>query len=247
MRIVVYDVDGNQIDTQTIASLAGTSEYSALGEIDYIPPAGARIARFGLYVLSANASFIGFNSASCIRKAAGSTLLLPGSVTSDLVTASTVRALLGQFASLEAANLRVGHAEIDTLQLRGNAVTIPVSADGNSTIRLSASSGERNLMSVSLNRQGAPTFILVTVQIAGYVDQAIASFRLYRNGNRLTAWPGVSGIDGVQSSVSFAYLDETLGTGSTTYQLRAERAVEGPYDGDPQITQRAMLALHTMR
>ncbi|MFV0382621.1 hypothetical protein, partial [Paracoccus sp. (in: a-proteobacteria)] len=181
------------------------------------------------------------------RQKSASTLLLPGSVTSDLITASTVRALLGQFESLGAANLKVGNAEINTLHLAGQAVTLPVAGEASNEIRLTSTNGQKNLVSCSLSRIGAPTLVIMTCQIAGYVSEAIASFKLLRNGNQIGEWPSASATNGTQTSAAFLTIDMNTGQGNTTYTLTGERFTTGTYTGDPSIGPRAIAALHIKR
>jgi hypothetical protein len=183
---------------------------------------------------------------SVVRKMTGATLITPDGITAELISAATMRALNGQFSSLEAANVRLGTAEIDTLNVAGNAITVPSVGSAGAEVRLTGTS-ESGLVSTSLNRQGAPTLIQITCQIAGYIDQAIASFRLFRNGVQIANWPGTSAIDGTQTSVAFSHFDENLGTGATTYQLRAARFTSGIYTGEPAIGERTISALHVKR
>ncbi|MDB6177943.1 phage tail protein [Paracoccus sp. Z330] len=117
------DNQENMLSQDTVVGL-GDNGFNE-GERSLTAPEDARRARIRLLVYSNNSATVGFSSVSCIRKRSGATLITPGGVTSDLITGNTMRALLGQFVSLEAANLTVGTGEIDTLNIKGDAIYAP--------------------------------------------------------------------------------------------------------------------------
>lgn len=141
----------------------------------------------------------------------------------------------------------IGEADIDTLKIAGNAITVPVSASASNELRINDAAGEVTIASVTLNRAGAPTLIWASCQIGGYVTQALGNFRLYRGSTLLETFPSVSGNRGTQTSAAFSWRDNDLGTGNTTYSLRVVRMASGDYSGDPQIVNRTLTALHVKR
>lgn len=88
-----------------------------------------------------------------IVKDAGTTLIDPGGVTSDLITAETMRALNGQFASLAAANVSVGNGEIDNAKI-GSVIQSNnfVTGDGGVGWRI-LKSGAAEFNTVTIRRQ----------------------------------------------------------------------------------------------
>ena len=114
----------------------------------------------------------------------GSVLIEDGAVIARHVTADTVRALNGRFSSLQAANVRIGEAEIDTLQLAGNSVIVPISAVG-STVS-GGSSGLVQILSLTVNLPAnTPAVILWSIEhnYVGAGGERGWDFSLRRNGS----------------------------------------------------------------
>ncbi|SNT76706.1 phage tail protein [Paracoccus seriniphilus] len=118
------DNSESQLSVGLVARLTDSSG-STHDNTSLVAPNDARFARIRLSVYSGNIGTVGFSGVSCLRKRSGSTLITPGGVTAELITANTMRALNGQFADLAAANIRVGNAEIGTLQIDNNAIYAP--------------------------------------------------------------------------------------------------------------------------
>lgn len=146
----------------------------------------------------------------------------------------------------KAGTMNMPNAVVGTLELAGNAVSVPASASATTEIVLNDAT-EKTLLSVTINRKGAPTLVWASVQMGAYGSQAIASFKLYRGSTLLETFPAVSGWNGVQTALAFSWRDTNTGTGSTTYYLKAVRAEESPYAGNPQIKNRTLMVLHVMR
>lgn len=161
IRIEWLDVAGASLGASVIVSLStdtGSSPNYAEAEVAHTAPSGARRARIRCEVLAPNEVWVGFNSVTCIRKRTGATLLTPGGVTADLITGETMRALNGEFVSLEAANITVGNAEIDTLQLAGDSVTVPAAQTLTGLIAGSGSTNwatSVNVVSLDLPQSGS--------------------------------------------------------------------------------------------
>lgn len=142
-------------------------------------------------------------------------LIVSGGVVADMITADTMRALNGRFSSLAAANVAIGNAEIDTLQLAGNAVTVPVAAVG---ATFNGLGGLRQVLSLTLNLPaGTPAIILWAFeQEFGNSTDSAWDFSLRRGSTVLnersnmrarTDWP--SGI----------YFDNFVAGGVRTYSM----------------------------
>ncbi|WP_411838566.1 hypothetical protein [Paracoccus sp. ME4] len=60
-----------------------------------------------------------------LRNMDAANLIVSGGIVADMVTTDTVRAINGRFSSLTAANVRIGTAEIDTINIKGDALYVP--------------------------------------------------------------------------------------------------------------------------
>ena len=120
----------------------------------------------------------------------------------------------------------IGNAEISTLKLAGQAVTIP-SSDGTSSAQTFTTT-ETELASVTFTSSGNPVFINASAYFKNYVSDEGASyyFRLYRNTTKVVEHNlqigavDISTGSGTNGSISFK---ETPSSGSVTYKIKAVR------------------------
>lgn len=156
------------------------------------------------------------------------------SITSGLIATGAISGTLGHIASLS----------VDTLQIRGNAITVPASAQRTSIVALSTSFSE--VLSVTFTREGARTAIYVTVQIDGF-GSSLIEFRIKRNATVLENYFGVTGQDGVQTTVAFTYIDSNTGPGSTEYSVDARWNSSGGYTNQGRVLIRTIICEHIMK
>ena len=135
---------------------------------------------------------------------------------------------------------------IGTAKIGDNAITVPAAASATSTIDLSQHTNDVTLLSVWMNRLGGRTEIQFTAQIDGF-DMSNIEFDLLRNGSQLTTFFGITGSRGTQNTITFVYIDNNLGTGATTYAIRAKSAVRGDYTGRGRVLYRSLTASHVMK
>ena len=124
------------------------------------------------------------------------------------------------------ASTYIRNAAVDTLQLAGQAVTIPTS-DGTSGAQTFTTT-ETELASATYTSTGNPVLITGTAYFKNYVSDEGASyyFRLYRGTTKIVEHNlqigavDISTGSGTNGSISFK---ETPSAGSVTYKLKALR------------------------
>lgn len=134
----------------------------------------------------------------------------------------------------------IRHADIGTLHLAGNAVTIPASAAAANIVELTSPTTEQSLLTVPIMREGYATRIMIAAQIDGYGDAAVV-FRVYRGATLIKQFPTVTGRNGGQNSAGFIFEDGNTGTGLTQYHLRAVRADASPYNNTARVLDRGLI------
>lgn len=170
-----------------------------------------------------------------------------GAVTTKHVTADTMRALNGRFASLAAANVTLGNAEVDTLHVRGQAIRASVSGTASTAVSLAAGN-DSTVLSVALGREGYKTFITATAQIDGASGGAAAVlFSLWRGTVKLVEWWALTGLNGSQDTSAFRFEDADLGSGAIQYHLRARSPVIQNYGGVGRVLLRSLELEHSKR
>lgn len=159
-------------------------------------------------------------------------LIVAGGAVADWFSANEVRAMLGQFSSLAAANIRVGageiksanigEAEVDTLNIKGDAVIVPPQQSLSTT--LTGTGGWRNgvnSLNLTLNQSGR-VFIMWFGALTYFQRQSQAlGLRLAINGtvvwSRLTGDPpGDRGIETDWISMGWG---RSLSAGSHTVRI----------------------------
>lgn len=151
ITVVWLDNNGDLVDPPGQQGIATLSDNTFVeNNQDWVAPVGARKAVIRLRVFAGNQATVGFSSISCIRKRSGNTLITPGGVTADLVTAETMRALNGEFLNLAAANIRVGSGEIDSIHIKHLAVDNIHLTDGSVSRQWSKSSNWGRDLNISV-------------------------------------------------------------------------------------------------
>ncbi|WP_136685709.1 phage tail protein [Falsirhodobacter xinxiangensis] len=132
--------------------------------------------------------------------------------------------------SITAANGAIADLSVDTLQIRGNAVT--VSAYGEIPDRVTFSSGSGRLFGVSatINRSvGHSSQILISAFTTAAPNATMIMY-LYRNSTLIKQW-GSGGGHAVRIAV-----DDDAGSGLTNYQIQFQAFYSGGGGGTPEFS-----------
>ncbi|SDW34468.1 phage tail protein [Paracoccus sanguinis] len=149
-------------------------------------------------------------------------------------------------ALLVTGKAQMGTAVVDTLQIAGNAVTVPLVASSAAITVLTTS--WTDLATIGMPRQGAPTLLMATFQVDATGTAGLANLRVTRDGVDISGpYPTVTGASGTQTSGGLSILDNDLGSGPTTYKLQGQLLSSGAYTGTPRIVRRTMVATHVKR
>ncbi|EAU45064.1 host specificity factor TipJ family phage tail protein [Salipiger bermudensis] len=179
----------------------------------------------------------------------GATFIDGGQLISDTVDTRHMRAgsitaasgILGE-AAVQKAN--IGDAQVDTLQIAGNAVVVPVHAQFGSVTQISSfSTWVSGVAYVNIERvAGLPTQVSFGGQLAGippfvrFGDGAVAGFRVIRNGVVIAQnLAHCSGFKGSRSTFSFTVQDNDRSGGVVRYAIQAIRISSTRNDKTPQI------------
>jgi hypothetical protein len=138
-------------------------------------------------------------------------------------------------------NARIQNAAIDTLKIKGNAVTIPVYAEFPGEIRPPTGAGIQAAQA-AIVREGFSTLISFGCQMGGFAYGA-TRFRVFRGATFLRDVDAGTGPSGASQSVFFQVVDPDAGTGATTYSVQAIW-LNG---SQPIITQRVLNLLQIKR
>ncbi|WP_144982895.1 phage tail tip fiber protein [Halomonas sp. C22] len=102
-----------------------------------------------------------------------------------------------------------GDAYVDTLQIKGQAVTIPISVAASSAINVGQPSQEREILWSSINAENTNVMVMVSFGVsAGAIDR----FEIRRNGTTVVARPGGSGAMSVAAHVGADSLQTSIFT-----------------------------------
>lgn len=144
------------------------------------------------------------------RQRDGAVLITPGSITaaSGLIAEATIGA--AEIASLA----------VDTLHIKDQAVTIPVSVYQSGNLDIPGDGGWHDVTSVTMDREGFATYVLFTAQLRGEVGGSAILFRLLRDGTEVRQFH--KGLINLQDSIAYGIEDSDTGTGVTTFKIQAK-------------------------
>ncbi|MBN2628946.1 MAG: DUF1983 domain-containing protein [Rhodobacteraceae bacterium] len=134
-------------------------------------------------------------------------------------------------AKLIARQALVADLRVDTLMIKGNAITIPVRTFVPYLLQLPAYPTWAVAAQVTIAREGVETDLDFHCAM-DVTSAAVAEISLFRDATLLCTW--FEGIVGNQSQTGFRFTDRNLGTGPTVYSVkvrRADPAVTGGWDG----------------
>ncbi|SEU03405.1 hypothetical protein [Paracoccus homiensis] len=129
-RFVFIDENGDRITTTPIhaaAIITGNKKFTTV----ITTPSNCQMGQVELNIdRDASTGNARFGDSVVRAKREGSVLITPGGITAPLITAETMRALNGQFVTLDSANISVGNGEIVTAHIKNLAVDRLKLADG---------------------------------------------------------------------------------------------------------------------
>ena len=130
IRLMFYATSGQSMGsaTATVTSPTSTSS-SQIVSVEADVPAGCNFMALEYFTPSASGTASIRFGYPRLRILDAYNLIVSGGMVADYITTRDIAALNGRFSSLAAANLTVGNAEIDTLQIAGNAVTVQWSSN----------------------------------------------------------------------------------------------------------------------
>jgi hypothetical protein len=169
-------------------------------------------------------------------------------ITAGLIATGAISADKMAANSITAANAALGNASVDTLQIKGQAVTVPVRAQVGGNFVVSDAVNWQTVISLVINRQGFATDLQFWCAVAGFGD-VVARFAIFRGSTLLTQISQTIGHGGRAVTCSWNYIDWNTGTGNTTYSVRALRggASQVPYNNNVQVGVRYLSAIQFKR
>jgi hypothetical protein len=165
--------DGTLVGDDTIEAFDTTSTSTLSGSNVLTVPSGAYTAAFRYRVSPGTNGIIRFLAPSAIRKESGTTLITPHSITANEAF----------FESLAALNIKVVQADIvnaavGTLQIAGNAVTVPMVATRSSNIGTNSTSFVNVVdFDVPLAQAG---FLMANASVATFQDPGQVQQHIHR-------------------------------------------------------------------
>ncbi|WP_273687377.1 phage tail protein [Ketogulonicigenium vulgare] len=119
---------------------------------------------------------------------------------------------------------RIRDADIDTLKIAGNAVTVPAYAYWEpSSPTFVTNSADYTLLELTVDRRGLATMITANAQLDGSSQSMRIAVWLMRNGQQIGASYGYG--DAMRQSAVINFIDWDTGEGPTTYALMARTVV----------------------
>lgn len=118
-------------------------------------------------------------------------LVVAGGAVAEWFSANTIRAMLGQFSSLQAANITVGNGEVGTLKIAGNAVTVPAAQQLASILPGNGTWRNANTISYTLPFPGSAAISWFGSQ--GYVVRQSQAIGIRLRINGVLQWQRIAG------------------------------------------------------
>lgn len=193
----------------TFTSFTATSENWNVFEKEFTVPANATHAFLSIRKAGdASAGIAYATRIEAFKKRSGSTVILPQSITTPLIAANAITAASGIIDDLA----------VDTLQINGDAVSIPLSTYISNSIVIPDNLQWYDVVGITFNKEAYPVKVQFSSQIAG-TTQANIKFRVIRNGSELRQFH--KGLGAAQDSISYALKDLSLITGNMNYKVQA--------------------------
>jgi hypothetical protein len=239
-------VDG-AITTNSLAANAITSDKIAANAITADKIAANAITTGKIAAGAVSATEIAAGAINTSKLAAGAVTaetIAANAITSGKIAADAITADKMAANSITAANAALGNASVDTLQIAGQAVTVPVQSTNTADV-LVASAGTVwvEIAAATILRSGTLTRIDIffrartTPSGSGKIQ-----VRVLRNGAVFKVFSGTASILLSGSYFVFVAQDTNLGTGSTTYSVECQTDGE-----DANVSERFLSLLQFKR
>ncbi|MCI5097723.1 MAG: hypothetical protein MRY77_15520, partial [Rhodobacteraceae bacterium] len=126
-------------------------------------------------------------------------------------------------------NFTAAEASVGTLEIAGNAVTVPARAFRGELIEITSPTAWTTLVSLTIDRAGFATDLTFAAMLDGY-GSGVVELGFWRDGVLIQTAHQATAPDGRQSHVSVTVSDFNLGTGQTVYSVTA-RKLDGTKTG----------------
>ncbi len=150
-------------------------------------------------------------------------LIAANTIAGSNIIGGTITAAQMQTGTITAASGILGNASVNTLQLAGQAVTIPVSGQNPSSIGITTT--EQTILSLTISSSGAPITVQFGCPFAASTNTGTVgvTVKIYVDSTVLlttTVYVAASGVGSIANFVS-SPLQSTPGAGSHTYKMTA--------------------------
>ncbi|MCE8006554.1 hypothetical protein [Aestuariivita sp.] len=140
-------------------------------------------------------------------------------------------------------------ARVGTLQIAGNAVTVPARVTRPGVVEMTSVSTWEVLASLAMNRKGYATDLSFSATLDGF-GSGVLEFGFFRDGVLLNKRHHATAPMGRQTQVSATFTDFDEGTGPTVFQIKGRRAtpgVTGGWDANLRVFNRHLAAWQFQR
>lgn len=161
-----------------------------------------------------------------------------GTITASQIAASTISASNMAANSITAANAAIANAAVNTLQIAGNAVTVPSSSFSAGSVNI-AGVLYTTIQSLTWTSTGATTSVFVTLNALSVPDYQFGyapDYQFYLNGSLLYSFTGYNTL------VCFTYVISPT-AGSNTVEVKGRNVYVGTYN----VNNRSIITLETKR
>jgi hypothetical protein len=164
-----------------------------------------------------------------------------GAVTADAVSTNEIVANTANIKNAVITGAKMVNLTVDTLQIKGNAVTIPVNAYASSAIDIYYQTGiGTNILSATIQATGSPIQIIMHFYLSDAGSHNSVYMRCKRGDTQLSSEKFV--VSGNQANPTIC-LSDTPSAGSHTYYLNAIM----PYGNAGEAKERSILLLETKK
>lgn len=211
-----------------------------------VAPAGTEFMRVTAGRIGGGAGTAYMTNIEVIKKRAGSTLITPGGITTDVIAANAITAdkvTTGELITLGAqirnaiiSRAKIADLAVNTLKIDDDAVSIILSNTGNPT----TSTGGIN---ITVNPAYAAKLVVLVLASDMQMMTGISSVKIKWNGTTVEE-ATYGGFDGTEANSIVATYTRTVAAGSGPHTLRAEAGAGARASGDTKLT---MIAIVTYK
>lgn len=164
LRLVWFNSSGGQISFTSLTVPAATTAFQEVLSSNLQPPAGAVFARISVYPnFGGTTGYHEWQGLFC-EEQIGASLLVDGSilaqhlgaksVTADKISVASLSAISANLGSIVVGNANIGAASVDTLQIQGNAVTVPLTQTVTNVFQGNSNWQEVQWLNLTLDQAG---------------------------------------------------------------------------------------------